>query len=170
MLDRLFDILIWCFRKLPHFYTLPPDESAVVLRFGKYVRTYDKGGHYIFHWPVIHRILPVVVTRQLIDIDMQDVLTKDRKTVCLNASVEYVITDPKRALLDVNDYDENLQELGGDTFRALIMTSRFDELDLDQIILSTLDELAVKAQKYGICIIEVYVPTFTNGKAIRLIS
>jgi regulator of protease activity HflC (stomatin/prohibitin superfamily) len=170
MLDRLFDILIWCFKKLPHFYTLPPDESAAVLRFGKYLKTYNKGGHYIFHWPVIHRILPIVVTRQLIDIDMQDIMTMDHKTITLNASIEYVVTDPRKALLSVNDYDENIQEMGGDIFRHLFMSNKMEDIDIEAIIKSTLLQLSEKAQKYGVTIIDVYVPTFTNGRAIRLIS
>jgi membrane protease subunit HflK len=173
MFNKLVEVLICLTSKLPHFVTIPPDEQAIVLRFGKYVKTLDEGGHYLFHWPMIHTVMSVVCTRQLIDIDKQDILTYDGKSVVLNASIEYVIDEPYKALLSVNDYDEQLQEFAGDLFRQAIMKRDLAECieQLEDIRLEVFEGIEKVAEaEYGLSILEVYIPTFTKGISIRLIQ
>jgi membrane protease subunit HflK len=173
MFNKLFEILIWAANKLPHFVTIPPDEQAVILRFGKYYKTLDEGGHYYFHWPVIHTVMTVATTRQLIDIDKQDIITSDGESIVLNASVEYVIDEPYKALLSVNDYDENLQEFAGNIFREVIMSRTLKQCvnEVDDIILGVTEKIEqVASEQYGICVLQVFVPTFTTSYTIRLIQ
>ena len=170
MFNKLFEILVWMANKLPHFVTIPPDEQAVILRFGKYLKTLGEGGHYYFHWPVIHTVMQIVSTRQLVDIDKQDVLTSDGYSVCLNASVEYVITDPKKALLHVEDYDKMIQEVAGDAFRAEIGNYPLTALEAGKVAAHVANRLMYCADKYGTQVTDVYVPTFTRGRTIRLIQ
>ena len=174
MFNKLMEVILCVISKLPHFVMIPPDEQAIVLRFGKYIKTLDEGGHYLFHWPVIHTVMQVVCTRQLIDIDKQDILTNDKQTITLNASIEYVIDEPYKALLSVNDYDEQLQEFAGDLFRKVIM--EYSDLDaviesIEDIKLEVFEGLEkVAAEQYGISVLEVYIPTFTRANTIRLIQ
>ncbi len=173
MFNKLVEMLTCVISKLPQFVTIPPDEQAIVLRFGKYVKTLGEGGHYLFHWPLIHTVMSVVCTRQLIDIDKQDILTSDGSSITLNASVEYVIDEPYKALLSVNDYDEQLQEFAGDLFRQAIMSREIEECieQIEDIKLEVFEGLEEEADKqYGISVLEVYIPTFTRAKTIRLIQ
>lgn len=173
MFDKFWDIIVWLCKKLPHFYTILPNEAAVVTRFGRYVKTLYAGGHYRFHWPVIHSIIVIDVKRQLIDIDMQDIMTSDMHTICLNASIEYVVANPAIAILEVNEYDKNLQEIGGDVFRRAIMSRTLDECvkGIEGILLEVFECLDKKAEKeYGIDVLEVLIPTFTSTRTIRLIQ
>jgi membrane protease subunit HflK len=173
MFNKLMEVLICGLCKLPHFTTIPPDEQAVVLRFGRYLKTLDEGGHYLFHWPLIHTILTIVSTRQLIDIDKQDILTSDGHSITLNASVEYVVDEPYKALLSVNDYDENLQEVCGDYFREAIMSRTLGECitQIHEIRLEITEQLEeVASEQYGICVLKVLIPTFTKANTIRLIQ
>jgi regulator of protease activity HflC (stomatin/prohibitin superfamily) len=173
MFNKLVEMLTCVISKLPHFVTIPPDCQAIVLRFGKYVKTFDEGGHYLFHFPLIHTVMQVVCTRQLIDIDKQDILTADGHSITLNASIEYVIDEPYKALLSVIDYDEQLQEFAGDLFREAIMSRSLEECieEIDIIKLEVFEGLEEEADKqYGICVLEVYIPTFTKAKTIRLIQ
>jgi membrane protease subunit HflK len=173
MFNKLVEMLTCVISKLPHFVTIPPDEQAVVLRFGKYVKTLDEGGHYLFHWPLIHTVMQVVCTRQLIDIDKQDILTNDGRSITLNASVEYVIDNPYKALLSVNDYDESLQELAGDLFRQIIMKRSLAECieEVEEIRMEVFEGLErVALCQYGVSVLDVYIPTFTKAITIRLIQ
>lgn len=159
--------------KFPHFIIIPPDEQAVVLRFGKYLKTLDEGGHYLLHWPLIHTVMQIASTRQLIDIDKQDILTKDKRSITLNASIEYVIDEPYKALLSVNDYDESLQEVAGDMFRRSIMERTLAECteDIELIKLEVFEGLEEEAHdNYGIGVLAVYIPTFTKAITVRLIQ
>ena len=173
MFNKLVEMLTSVISKLPQFVTIPPDEQAVVLRFGKYVKTLEEGGHYLFHWPLIHTVMSVVCTRQLIDIDKQDILTSDGSSITLNASIEYVIDEPYKALLSVNDYDEQLQEFAGDLFRQAIMSRDIEECvkQIEEIKLEVFEGLEEEADKqYGISVLYVYIPTFTKANTIRLIQ
>jgi regulator of protease activity HflC (stomatin/prohibitin superfamily) len=117
--------------------------------------------------------MPVVCTRQLIDIDKQDILTNDSKSITLNASVEYVIDEPYKALLSVNDYDESLQELAGDLFRRAVMSRSLQECidETDDIVLEVIEGLEdIAASEYGISVLSVYIPTFTKAVTVRLIQ
>ncbi len=171
-MNKLLEILEWLLKILPRFTTIPPDEGAVITRFGRPVRTLDEGGHYIFTWPVINEVTTVTMTRQIIDIPTQDVLTKDRIPVCLNVSVEYVISDPYKAIYGVEDFDKCLQELTGDAARMVINKESFDFclVYMDRVKLVIWEAVEKAAEEYGVDVLEVHVPTFTKGHTIRLIQ
>jgi regulator of protease activity HflC (stomatin/prohibitin superfamily) len=117
--------------------------------------------------------MTVATTRQLIDIDKQDIITSDGESIVLNASVEYVIDEPYKALLSVNDYDENLQEFAGNIFREVIMKRTLKQCvdEVDDIILEVTEQIEqVASEQYGICVLQVFVPTFTTSYTIRLIQ
>jgi regulator of protease activity HflC (stomatin/prohibitin superfamily) len=173
MFNKLMEVLICGVSKLPHFRTIAPDEQVVLLRFGRYLKTLGKGGHYLFHWPLIHTVMTITTTRQLIDIDKQDILTSDRQSITLNASIEYEIDDPRKALLAVHDFDANIQESAGNYFREAVMSRTLNEcvLDIDDIIIEVFEKLRDEAiRQYGITILQVLIPTFTKANTIRLIQ
>ncbi len=171
-MNKFWEILGWLLKILPRFTTIPPDEGAVVTRFGRPVKTLDEGGHYIFTWPIIHTIETIQMTRQIVDVPTQDVLTKDKIDVCMNVSVEYVISDPYKAIYGVEDFDECLQELTGDVAREVVNENSFHFcLDhMDKILLRIFEKIEKKAELYGVDVLEVHMPTFTTGYTIRLIQ
>ncbi len=171
-MNKLWEILAWALKILPRFVVITPDEGAVVLRFGRPVKILDEGGHYRFTWPVIEEVSTVTMTRQIIDVPTQDVLTKDRVSVCMNVSIEYIISDPYKALFGVEDFDECLQELTGDFARFVINRRDLEDClhDMGDIKFEIFDYIEKKAEEYGVDVLEVHVPTFTRGHTIRLIQ
>ena len=173
MFDRLIDILMSCAKVIPQFKTIPPDEAGVVTRFGRYVKTLDQGGHFRFHWPIMHGIMTILVTRQLIDVPTQSCTTGDGKSVHLDASIEYVIDNPRKALLNVEDHDKQLQEIAGDTFRKVIAGCSLEcctnsmNLITDEVF-EKIEEIAEK--EYGVVILDILVPSFTKSRTLRLIQ
>lgn len=173
MFDKFAEIIIFVLKKLPHFVTLEPDEVGVVLRFGRYVKTLDEGGHYRFVWPVIHKILFCTCTRQLIDVPTQSIMTADAKQLHLDVSIEYVIDNPHKTLLNCEDHDKQLQEIVGDTFREVVC-----EYDLADIVgdMQTIKDVVfekvekVADKEYGVVIIDILVPSCSVAKTIRLIQ
>lgn len=171
-MTRLLEMLKWVLKILPRFTTIGPDEGAVITRFGKPSSVLQEGGHYILTWPLIHDIMTVTMTRQIVDVPTQDVLTKDRIPVCMNVSVEYVISDPYKAIYGVEDFDECLQELTGDMAREVLNGYDFDTcVDFMHVVqLEIFEKIEKKAEEYGVDVLEVHVPTFTKGHTIRLIQ
>jgi membrane protease subunit HflK len=111
------------------FYTVQPDEEAVVMRFGKYSRTSPSGLNYKLPYPV-ETVTIVSVTRvnkeeigfrsngkKLLGNDEHfeqglrnesKILTTDENIVDINCEIQWVIVDAKKFLFNVRDlYNEN---------------------------------------------------------------
>lgn len=171
-MNKFWEILEWVLKILPRFVTLQPDEAGTMTRFGRCVKTLDEGGHYRLIWPVIHEITTVTMTRQIIDVPTQDVLTFDDVPVCMNISVEYIISDPYKAIFEVEDFDQCIQEMAGDMARREISDKEYDycTVNMQLILLEILEKMQDKAAVYGIEVTAVRMPTFVKGHAIRLVQ
>lgn len=171
-MGKFWEIIEWAAKILPRWVTVAPDEGAVITRFGKPSRVLDEGGHYILIWPVINEVSVVTMSRQIIDVPTQDVLTKDKVPVCMNVSVEYVISDPHKAIYGVEDFDKCLQELTGNVARASIngVDFQFCLEFLEDVQFMIFEDIEKKAEQYGVDVLEVHIPTFTRGHTIRLIQ
>ena len=173
MFDRLIDVALSCIKVIPRFKTIPPDEAGVVTRFGRYVKTLDEGGHFRFHWPIMHEITTILVTRQLIDVPTQSITTSDKKSVHLDTSIEYTIENPRKAVFNCEDHDKQLQEKAGDAFRKVISSYTMEYClenmhDICDRVYEMIDEIADR--EYGVAIVDILVPSFTQSKTLRLIQ
>lgn len=167
-MERLLDLILRLLDLFPRFKAISPDEGGVVIRFGKYIKTLGNG--YYWYWPVITEIRTLNVVRQPIDVDLQDMTTKDGKPFSINMSVFYTIENPRKALLDNMDYDENIQEVAGDAMRKAVGNTNRDDIDIDKLVEIVYDIIDRKSDEYGLAILDVLVPTATHAKPIRLIQ
>ncbi len=111
------------------FYTVQPDEKAVVMRFGKYSRTAPSGLNYKLPYP-IETVTILSVTRvnkeeigfrsngkKLLGNDdhleqnlrnESKILTTDENIVDINCEIQWIIDDAEKFLFNVRDlYNEN---------------------------------------------------------------
>lgn len=167
-MGKLFDLLMQMFKVCPRPLTILPDEGGVVIRFGKYIETLKCG--YYWYWPMITEIEVLNTSRQLIDVDMQDLTTYDGKGVTINMSVEYTVKNPKKALLEVTDYDESIQEVAGNSMREAVGRILSKNFSVDDLIEEVSGYVAQDAKKYGIKVLRVMVCTASFAKTIRLIQ
>jgi regulator of protease activity HflC (stomatin/prohibitin superfamily) len=80
-------------------------ERAIVLRFGKFLKV--KGPGLFFIIPLIDRVAEIVDIRiRVTDFSAQETLTKDSVTVTVDAICFWLVWDPQKALLEVEDYTE----------------------------------------------------------------
>ncbi len=88
------------------FYTVQPDERAVVRRFGQVVGTaVDPGLHYRLPWPVEQVNLVSVTTVRRAETDRALMLTGDENLINMRLGVHYVIADPARYLFRVTNVE-----------------------------------------------------------------
>jgi membrane protease subunit HflK len=106
-------ILLWLFTG---FYTVQPDEQALILRFGKYDRTAGPGLHYHLPAPV-EKLLKVQVTKinsvavgyvsmgSSISAKTEEslMLTGDENIVDINFEVQWKVKDAYKYLFNVRD-------------------------------------------------------------------
>tara|TARA_R110002110_G_scaffold405241_1_gene624207 strand:- start:38780 stop:39940 length:1161 start_codon:yes stop_codon:yes gene_type:complete len=109
-------------------YQVDQQERAVVLRFGKYYDTVQPG----LQWnpPLIDEVILVNITRVRAASFREIMLTQDENIVEVRMSVQYVINDPTKFVLQVREPERSLQHatqsalrhVVGDTTMDLVLT------------------------------------------------
>src|SRR5512138_1733473 len=82
---------------------LPEYERGVVFRLGR-LRPMDYGPGLFILIPVVDRMVRVSLRTVVHDVPPQDIITRDNVSVKVNAVVYFRVIDPKKAVIEVQDY------------------------------------------------------------------
>ena len=119
---------------------IPQGEEWIVERLGKYHGTLHPGLNIII--PYLDRIAYRLVTKDIIlDVQEQEVITRDNAVILVNAIAFIKITDPIKAVYGVVDFSEAIRNLIMTTLRSIT-----GEMDLDQA-LSSRDKIKVRLRE-----------------------
>lgn len=109
-------------------YTVESYEQALLFVDGKYTQTLS-GGTYLWWKNSIPVHIAKTDTRQLqLEINGQEILTKDKAGLRINAWVQYKVTDIIKALLQNKEYERQLYITVQLALREYIAALSFDEL------------------------------------------
>ncbi len=109
---------------------VPQGSEWIVERLGKFHKVLKPGFHLII--PIVDRVAYKVPTKELIlDIPSQEVITKDNAVVRTNAVVFVKVTDPVRAVYNIENFRVAAANLTMTTLRAVI-----GEMELDEALYS----------------------------------
>ncbi|BBD55014.1 MULTISPECIES: SPFH domain-containing protein [Planktothrix] len=145
-------------------------DQAIVERLGKYKRTLKPGLQFII--PVAEKIVYYDTNRErLLDIDPQEVITKDQITLRINAAVFWKIEDLQNFYYNVetDKTKEAISNLVLTTLRAEIGLTNLEELlaKIKDINRRLLYALAEGTKTWGITIIRVDIQNITPPKSIQ---
>ncbi len=101
-------------------------ERAVVFRLGKYQKT--KGPGLIVLIPFIDKIERVDLRVLTINVDKQEVITKDNVTVNVDAITFFRVMDAEEAVIQVEQYIHATSMLAQTTLRSIVGQVELDEL------------------------------------------
>lgn len=102
-------------------------ERGIIFRLGR-VLTRAKGPGLIFVLYPIDKIVKVSLRTIVLDVPPQDVITRDNVSVKVNAVVYYRVIEPKKAILEVQDYQYATSQLSQTTLRSVLGQCELDEL------------------------------------------
>ncbi|HEY3739117.1 MAG TPA: slipin family protein [Bryobacteraceae bacterium] len=114
-------------------------ERAVVFRLGRVLGA-PKGPGVIFVFRPLDRIVRLSLQVQAMEVPSQDVVTRDNVTVKVNAVIYFRVTDPTKAVIEVQNYLYATSQLAQTTLRSVL-----GEVDLDDL-LSARETLNVRLQ------------------------
>jgi len=106
-------------------------ERGIIFRLGRYVGT--KGPGVFFIIPIIDKMVKADLRIVTHDVPPQDVITKDNVPAKVDAVVYYKITDPQRAIIDVEDYRKATSQISQTSLRGVVGASELDELLSERI-------------------------------------
>ncbi len=101
-------------------------QRGVVLRFGRLVETRNPGINVII--PIVDRMTKVSLRIATTVLEPQEVITKDNVTVKVDAVVYYMVIDPVKAVINVENYREATIQIALTTMRSVLGQSDLDEL------------------------------------------
>lgn len=119
---------------------IPQGEEWIVERLGKYSSTLLPGLRFII--PYLDRVAYKLVTKDIIlDVQEQEVITRDNAVILTNAIAFIKVTDPVKAVYGVTDFSEAIRNLIMTTLRSIA-----GEMDLDQA-LSSRDKIKARLKE-----------------------
>jgi regulator of protease activity HflC (stomatin/prohibitin superfamily) len=102
-------------------------ERGVIFRLGKLLAR-PKGPGIIFVFRPIDRIFRISLRTIVLDVPPQDIITRDNVSVKVNAVVYFRVTDPGRAVVEVENYMYATSQLAQTTLRSVLGQAELDEL------------------------------------------
>ncbi|MBL8484621.1 MAG: SPFH/Band 7/PHB domain protein [Rhodocyclaceae bacterium] len=119
---------------------VPQGQEWVVEELGKFKKVLQPGLHVIV--PYYQDVRYKVVTKDLIlDVQEQEVITRDNAVILTNAISFIKVTDPVKAVYGVVDYAEAIRNLIMTTLRSIV-----GEMELDQA-LSSRDKIKARLRE-----------------------
>jgi regulator of protease activity HflC (stomatin/prohibitin superfamily) len=147
---------------------VPQGEEWIVERLGKYRTTLKPGLNIIV--PYLDTVRAKMTTKDIIlDVNKQEVITKDNAVIITNAVSFIKITDPKKALYGVEDFKLAIQNLIMTTLRSIIGEMKLDEaLSNRELIKSRLKEQIIDdVADWGITVKTVEIQDITPSKSMQ---
>jgi len=117
-------VIIWISNSLN---VLREYERGVIFRIGRLLADPKGPGLIWLFWP-IDRIVRVSLRTITMDVPTQDVITRDNVTVKVNAVVYFRVVDPRKAIVEVENYLYATSQLAQTTLRSVLGEVGLDDL------------------------------------------
>jgi len=101
-------------------------ERGVVFRLGRVIKA--KGPGLIILIPVVDKMVKISMRLVAMDVDPQDVITRDNVSVKVNAVIYFRVIDAIKAVIEVEDYNYAIAQLAQTTLRSVCGQAELDEL------------------------------------------
>ncbi len=133
------------------FRILREYERGVVFMLGRFWRV--KGPGLIIILPGIQQMVRVDLRVIVMDVQSQDVISRDNVSVKVNAVVYFRVIDPQKAIIQVENFIEAISQLAQTTLRSVLGKHELDVMlaererlnaDIQQILDSQTDAWGVK--------------------------
>ncbi|TAN50604.1 MAG: SPFH/Band 7/PHB domain protein [Methylococcaceae bacterium] len=154
-------------------YIVPQGEEWVVEQLGKYNRTLLPGLGWII--PYMDKVAYKLVTKDIIlDVQEQEVITRDNAVILVNAIAFIKVTDPVKAVYGVENYSEAIRNMIMTTLRSITGEMELDEAlsSRDKIKLRLRESIADEAVDWGLTVKSVEIqdikPSLSMIKAMEM--
>ena len=133
-------------------HVLTEYERGVIFRLGKLLPQ-TKGPGVILVFRPIDTIVKISLRTAVHDVPPQDIITRDNVSVKVNAVIYYRVVEPRRAVVDVENYMYATSQLAQTTLRSVLGQAELDGLlssrdrlnqELQQILDTQTDPWGIK--------------------------
>lgn len=147
---------------------VPQGEEWIVQRFGSYLKTLTPGLWILV--PYIDTVAYKVVTKDIIlDVQEQEVITRDNAVILTNAIAFIKVTDPVRAVYGITNFQTAIRNLVMTTLRSIIGEMELDEAlsSRDRIKARLRESISDEALDWGISIKTVEIQDIKPSESMQ---
>jgi regulator of protease activity HflC (stomatin/prohibitin superfamily) len=101
-------------------------ERGVIFRLGRVIAA--KGPGLIILIPIVDKMVKVSLRLVAMDVDPQDVITRDNVSVKVNAVIYFRVMEPIKAVIEVENYMYATSQLAQTTLRSVCGQAELDQL------------------------------------------
>jgi regulator of protease activity HflC (stomatin/prohibitin superfamily) len=101
-------------------------ERGVIFRLGRVIKA--KGPGLIILIPIVDKMVKVSLRLVTLDVDPQDVITRDNVSVKVNAVIYFRVIDAIKAIIEVENYGYAMSQLAQTTIRSVCGQVELDDL------------------------------------------
>lgn len=168
----LYTILIIAFLFfISGFKVIRPIEKGLVETFGKYSRMNEQGLTWIF--PMVQRMRKVNITERMMDIEPQDIITKDNLNARVDLVVYYQIKEDegniKKSRYSVDNFEEQIVSLSQTTARNVIGDMVFKDVNSKRNVLNQKLKVVLdrESDNWGIKVVRVEMKEITPPNDVQ---
>ena len=147
---------------------VPQGEEWIVERLGKYHGTFKPGLNIVI--PYLDKIAYQLVTKDIIlDVQEQEVITRDNAVILTNAIAFIKVTDPVKAVYGVTDFSEAIRNLIMTTLRSIVGEMELDEAlsSRDKIKARLRESIADEAVDWGLTVKSVEIQDIKPSQSMQ---
>ena len=147
---------------------LPQGEEWIVERLGKYHGTLKPGLNIII--PYLDKVAYKLVTKDIIlDVQEQEVITRDNAVILTNAIAFIKVTDPVKAVYGVTDFAEAIRNLIMTTLRSIVGEMELDAAlsSRDKIKARLRESIADEAVDWGLTVKSVEIQDIKPSESMQ---
>lgn len=152
---------------------VPQGEEWIVERLGKYNGTIKPGLNILI--PYLDNVAYKLITKDIIlDVQEQEVITRDNAVILTNAIAFVKVTDPVKAVYGVTDFAEAIRNMIMTTLRSIVGEMELDEAlsSRDKIKARLRESIADEAVDWGLTVKSVEIqdikPSASMQKAMEM--
>ena len=101
-------------------------ERGVIFRLGRLVGAKGPGLFLII--PILDKMIKVSLRTTVLDVPVQEVITKDNVPVSVNAVCYFRVLDPSKAVVEIENYVFGTSQIAQTTLRSIVGQAELDEI------------------------------------------
>jgi len=147
---------------------VPQGEEWIVERLGKYHGTLKPGLNIVI--PYLDKVAYQMVTKDIIlDVQEQEVITRDNAVILTNAIAFIKVTDPVKAVYGITDFSEAIRNLIMTTLRSIVGEMELDAAlsSRDKIKARLRESIADEAVDWGLTVKSVEIQDIKPSQSMQ---
>lgn len=175
MFDKLIDAVAHFGNRFRCFTVIESYEAGVIMRLGNCRKVVTSsngmcGTGFHWMWPFAENDITEHIKPRVVSFKGRSLMTKDGKNVVVSLTITYKVADVQKALLEVFDVDNCIDDIGQLVAARTIQQFNYVDLSSELFEKELLSNCRDRAAEFGLEIVDAGLSEIALARTIRLMS